>query len=132
MATHVGKEGSVANGANTVAEVNGWELTESAELVEDSELSDEWRTFKSGTDVYKEWSATVTCWWDETDTNGQIAMSLGASVTLNLYGEGKVAGDTYYTGTAIVEERGTAVAKGAIIERTMTLRGSGALSETTV
>ena len=132
MATHVGKDGVVKIGANTVAEVNGWELTSTAEPVEDSELSDEWKTFKSGSDIVKEWSASINCWWDETDTNGQVAMISGASVTLNLYPEGATAADTYQTGTAIINEIGISVEKGGIITRTFSAQGSGALTITTV
>lgn len=132
MATHVGKEGIVKVGVNTVAEVNGWELTESIEEVEDSELSDEWRTFKSGADVVKEWNAVIQAMWDETDTNGQEAMTLGASVTLNLYPEGDVTGDDFFSGTAIVTERGQSVSKGAITTRSITLKGSGALTQSQV
>lgn len=132
MATHVGKEGTVAVGANTVTEVADFTVTERAELVEDSELSDEWRTFKSGTDVVKEWDASVTCMWDETDTNGQEALTIGASVTLNLYPEGSASTATYKTGTAIVEEIGIAITRGAITQRTLSCRGTGALTQATV
>lgn len=134
MATHVGKEGLVKVGANTVAEVNGWELEESGdvEATEDTELSDEWKTFKSGTDVVKEFTATIECWWDETDTNGQQALTVGASVTLNLYPEAAGAGATYQTGTAIVQSRSMAITKNGITTRTINLKGSGALTETTV
>ena len=132
MATHVGKDGVVKIGANTVAEVNGWELTSTAEPVEDSELSDEWKTFKSGSDIVKEWSASINCWWDETDANGQVAMISGASVTLNLYPEGATAADTYQTGTAIINEIGISVEKGGIITRTFSAQGSGALTIATV
>ena len=132
MATHVGKDGVVKIGANTIAEVNGWELTSTAEPVEDSELSDEWKTFKSGTDVVKEWSASINCWWDETDTNGQVAMISGASVTLNLYPEGSTSGDTFQSGTAIINEIGIAVEKGGIVTRTFSAQGSGALVIATV
>ncbi len=132
MATHVGKEGIVKIGANTVAELNGWELSETAEEVEDSELSDEWKTYKSGTDIVKEWTASMSCWWDETDTTGQQALTLGASVTLNLYPEAAGSGATYQTGTAIVTERGMTIEKGGVTSRSISVRGTGALTETTV
>jgi hypothetical protein len=51
------------------------------------------------------WEASVEVFWDETDTNGQQAMSVGASVTLNTYPEGSSSTDSYKTGAAIVESR---------------------------
>ena len=135
MATHVGKEGSVYVGANQVAEVVSFELVETAdvEATEDTALGDEWKTFKSGSDVEKQWSGSIVCHWDETDTNGQEAMTNAASVTLNLYVEGNSSGDTYYTGTAIINEIGVSVTNNrAITGRTFAFIGSGALSQTTV
>ena len=127
MATHVGKEGLVTVGGNTIAELNGWDTTETAEPVEDTELSDEWKTFKSGTDIVKEWKSKINCMWDETDTNGQEAMTVGASVTLVFKAEGAGAGDTIGTGTGIVEEIGIKVERGATTEREFSIQGSGSL-----
>jgi len=132
MATHIGKEGIVSVGANVVAELNGFTIDSTAEEVEDSELSDEWKTFKSGTDIVKEWSASLECWWDETDTNGQEALTVGASVTLNLYPEGTASTSSYRTGTAFVTAIGMAVTKSGITTRTIGVKGSGALSVATV
>lgn len=132
MATHVGKEGLVKIGINTVAELNGWEMNEEVEEVEDTELSDEWRTFKSDTDLVKTWSGSITCMWDETDTMGQGAMTIGASVTLNLYPMGDGAGATFFTGTAIITGKGQSIAKGAITEQSFDFKGTGALTLSTV
>jgi hypothetical protein len=43
--------------------------------------------------------------WDETDTHGQQAMTVGSSITFNGYPEGSSSGDTYKTAAAIVESR---------------------------
>ena len=132
MATHVGKEGLVTVSGNTIAELNGWETTETAEVVEDTELSDEWKTFKSGTDLIKEWKAKINCMWDETDSSGQEAMTVGASIALIFKGEGAGAGDSIATGTGIVEEIGITVEKGSTTEREFSIQGSGALVWSTV
>lgn len=138
MATHVGKEGSVFVDSNQVAEINGWEVTATGEPVEDSELKDEWRTYKSGSDIVKEWSGTLEMHYDETDTDGQGALTagvVGAEVTLNLYPEGDGSpqtGDQYFTGTAIITEHGASVAKGEIIARPISFQGTGPLTVSTV
>ncbi len=127
MATHVGKEGVLTIGGNIVAELDGWETTETAEPVEDTELSDEFKTFKSGTDIIKEWKAKVTTMWDETDTNGQEAMLIGASLTAVFAAEGTTTGDRIGTGTGIIEEIGITIEKGAITQREFSLQGTGQL-----
>ena len=97
-ANHKGSEGTVKIGTNAIAEIRSWELTHETEVIEDTEIGDSNKTFQTGN---SSWSGSVTCFWDETDTNGQEALTAGASVTLNLYPEGATAADVYYTGTAL-------------------------------
>lgn len=134
MATHLGSEGSVAIGANTVAEVVSWSLNATLNMVEDTALGDSWKTHMPGT---REWSGSLTCHWDETDTNGQTAirsaLTGASSVTLNLYPEGSSNPDTYYTGTAYVTSFSVEVGgNDEVIGATFEFMGSGTLSESTV
>ncbi len=130
MATHLGSEGLVKVGANTVAEVLSWSVTEEAEMVEDTQLSDSAKTFVAGQTM---WTAEVTCHWDETDTNGQEALTVGASVTLNLYPEGDSSTDVELTGTALVQNVGISVTGGNdVSSRSLQLQGTGALTHGTV
>ncbi len=71
-------------------------------------------------------------YWDETDTSGQGALSIGAEVTLNFYPEGDTSGDTYYTGTAIVTGITRSASFDGNIDASISVQGDGALSETTV
>ena len=129
MANHAGKEGTVKIGANAIAEIRDWSITETGETVDDSTMGDAARTHKA---TINSWEASVSSWWDETDSNGQGAMTIAASVTLNLYPEGSAGSSTYYTGTATV----TSIARGAaldgMVEVAFTCLGNGALTETTV
>lgn len=129
MATHHGNEGKVYLGANQVAEIDGWELSQSIETADDTAMGDTARTHLTG--KYS-WQGSITCLWDETDTNGQVAMTVGASVTLNLYPEGNDSGDTYYTGTATITSRSHPVAQDDVQRVTFEFLGNGALSTTTV
>lgn len=129
MSNHVGNEGKVKIGANQVAEMRGWEVQEQADTVDDTVSGDDWKTHKV---THKGWTATANCLWDETDTNGQQACTVGASVTLNLYPEGDGAGDTYKTGAATVTQVGVSSTHDGIVERTIQFQGNGALTETTV
>ena len=129
MSNHKGSEGTVKIGANAIAEIKSWSLNESAAIIDDTNIGDTARTKQSGT---TEWSGSVDCFWDETDTNGQVSMTAGASVTLNLYPEGATGGDTYYTGTALITGISRSAGVDGMVEVSFTFEGTGALSETTV
>jgi hypothetical protein len=129
MATHVGTSGVVKVGADTVAEVTGFTIDQSADVVEDTSLTD---TSKSYLSLRNDATGTIECHWDETDTTGQGALTIGANVTLNLYPEGADSGDTYYTGTAIVTGLSQSVSLDGVISRTVNVQFSGGISTTTV
>ena len=129
MATHVGTSGVVKVGANSVAEVTGFTIDQSNDTVEDTTLTDTAKTYKV---LRSDATGTIECHWDETDTNGQSALTIGAEVTLNLYPEGADSGDTYYTGTAIVTSLGQSVSLDGVISRTINVQFSGGVSTTTV
>ena len=129
MATFFGNSGVVKIGANTVAEVRSFGVTESMDTVDDTSMGDSYRSFKA---AHGSWSATVECMWDDTDTNGQEAMSIGSSVTLNLYPEGAGAGADQIQGTGIVTEVGVSVASEDLVTRSFSLQGSGGITHGTV
>jgi hypothetical protein len=129
MATHTGVAGVVKVGANIVAECTGFNIDESSDVVEDSQLTDTSKSYKV---LRSDATGTVECHWDETDASGQGALTVGAEVTLNLYPEGADSGDTYYTGTAIVTGVSQAVTLDGIISRTINVQFSGGVSTTTV
>lgn len=132
MATHWGNEGVVKLGANTVAEVTDFEFTETVTTIDDTSMGDTYKSHIAGSGI-KEWSGSMTCHWDETDTNGQAAMTVGASVTLNLYPEGATSGDTYWSGTATITSRAQSQKMdGETIKATFQFQGNGALSRNTV
>jgi predicted secreted protein len=127
MATHTGSEGTVRVGVNAIAEIRSYSVEETADTVEDSSMGDTYRSFKT---TLKGWSGSVDVFWDETDTNGQVAMTVGTEVTINFFPEGATAGQTekYYSGTAIVTGRTVTGSFDGMVESTITLQGTGALS----
>jgi predicted secreted protein len=129
MATHTGSEGTVKVGSNAIAEIRSFSIEQSADTLEDTTMGDTARTYKSSLTTY---TGTIDVLWDETDTTGQGALTIGAEVTLNLYPEGDTSGDTYYTGTAIVTGRTINSSYDGLVEMSISVQGSGALSETTV
>jgi len=129
MATHTGVNGLVKVASNTVAEVRSFSIDTSAEVLEDTVLADTSKSYKTGK---KSASATIECFWDETDTNGQIAIAEGNEVTLNLYPEGADSGDYYYTGSFIITGNSISVPTDGIIEASFNATLNGALSRATV
>lgn len=129
MATHSGHEGIVKNGANTIAEVMSWSIDETADTIEDTELSDAAKTYLAG---QTSWTASVECHWDESDTAGQVAMTAGSSITLNVYPEGATTGDAYFTGTALITSISRSGGSGSTVTANFSAQGTGALAASTV
>jgi len=129
MASHIGRDGIVKVGANTVAEVKSFSIEESADTVETTKMTD---TARSHAITLTSFSGSLDCFWDETDTTGQGALTIGASVTLALYPEGETAGDTYYSGTALVTGVSRSASFDGMVEASISVQGTGALTASTV
>ena len=129
MATHKGSEGIVKVGSNTVAEVTSFSFDETADTIETTALSNSAHSYVSDLVGF---SGSIDCFWDETDTSGQGALTAGASVTLNLYPEGATSGDTYYSGTALVTSISRANAIGSMVTASFSFQGTNALTSATV
>lgn len=125
MATHTGNAGSVTIGANAVAEVLDFSLTEGVNVIDDTVIADAADTHLVGT---TNWSGSVNCYWDETDTNGQEAMTIGASVTIHLLPEGAGSTNIDFNGTATITSIERAVANNSIITASFSFQGNGALT----
>jgi len=125
MATHKGSEGTVKVGTNAVAEIKSYSIEESADTLEDTSMGDSARTYKPSLSNF---SGSLDVFWDETDTNGQGALSIGSEVTLNVYPEGDTTGDTYYTGSAIVTGVSRSASFDGLVEASISVQGNGALT----
>lgn len=129
MAVHKGSEGTLKVGSNAVAEIRSYSIEETADTLEDTTMGDTARTYLPS---LTSWSGSVDVYWDETNTTGQGALTVGAQVVINAYPEGDTSGDTYYTGSAIV----TGVTRNAsfdgMVEASVSFQGTGALTSTTV
>jgi predicted secreted protein len=129
MASHIGRDGIVKVGANTVAEVKSFSIEESADTVETTKMTD---VARSHAITLTSFSGSLDCFWDETDTTGQGALTIGASVTLALYPEGDTTGDTYYSGTALVTGVSRSASFDGMVEASISVQGTGALTASTV
>lgn len=129
MATHIGRDGVVKVGANDVAEVRSFSINQTADTVEDTTMGD---TARTRLVTLTSFDGSLDVFWDETDTNGQVALGVGSNVTLALYPEGDSAGDTYYSGTANVTGVSISTSVDGMVEASITVEGSGALTTATV
>ena len=129
MANHTGTSGLVKVGTDTIAEVRSFTLNTTSELLEDTTLTDTSKTYQVGK---KGATVSVECFWDETDTNGQIAIAEGNSVVLNLYPEGADSADYYFSGTYLINGNSISVPTDGIIEATFDATLTGALTRGTV
>jgi predicted secreted protein len=129
MPTHKGSEGTVKSGANAIAEIRSYTITHTADTIEDTVMGDSARTYLSSLTSF---SGSIECYWDETDTNGQLTLDPGSTVTINIYPEGSTSGDTYYTGSVIITEKSITASFDGMVEASFSFQGTGALTETTL
>ena len=128
MATHHGKEGVVTAGGTAVGELTSFTLETTGDVVEDTALTDATKSFVAGRTSF---SGTLEMHFDETDTP-QTTLVAGASIAFILLPEGNASGDRSFTGTGIVTGMSVNNAMDAIVSRTVTFQGTGALTIGTV
>ena len=128
MATHHGKEGVVTAGGTAVGELTSFTLETTGDVVEDTALTDATKSFVAGRTSF---SGTLEMHFDETDTP-QTTLLAGASIAFILLPEGNASGDRSFTGTGIVTGMSVNNSMDAIVSRTVTFQGTGALTIGTV
>jgi predicted secreted protein len=128
MANHLGREGVVKISSTTIGELRNYALAHSSDVVEDSVIGDIYRTRRA---TMKTWSVSGDLYWDETDA-GQIALTIGSAVTVNLYPEGVDSTDVYYSGAGIVTKFDISAAFDGMVEGSISIEGNGTLSTLTV
>jgi hypothetical protein len=128
MATHHGKEGVVKAGGTAIGELTGFTIETTADVVEDTEISDATKSFLAGRTSF---SGTLEMNYDETDSPQQT-LTVGSSIAFILLPEGDTSGDESFTGTGIVTGMSVNNAMDAVISRSVTFQGTGALTRGTV
>ena len=127
MATHFGKEGVVTAGGTGIGELTGYTLETTADVVEDTQLSDAGKTFVAGRTSF---SGTLEMSYDETDSPQQT-LTAGSSISFILLPEGNSSGDESFTGTGIVTGMSVNVTLDGITTRSVTFQGTGTLTRGT-
>ena len=128
MATHHGKEGVVKAGGTAIGEITGFTLETTADVVEDTALTDATKSFVAGRTSF---SGTLEMSYDETDSPQQT-LTAGSSISFVLLPEGNASGDESFTGTGIVTGMSVSIPLDGITTRSVTFQGTGALTRATV
>ena len=128
MATHHGKEGVVKAGGTAIGELTAFTLETTADVVEDTQLSDATKSFLAGRTSF---SGTLEMSYDETDSPQQT-LTVGSEIAFILLPEGSTSGDESFTGSGIVTGMSVNNAMDAVITRSVTFQGTGALTRGTV
>lgn len=129
MATFKGNEGTVLSGSNAVAEIRSFSVSETADVIEDTVMGDAAKSYVAS---FKDATATVECYFDDTDSTGQSTFTVGSSVTVNLQMEGNTSGDHKLSGTALITGRDISIAADGMVEATFAMQITGGLTEGTV
>ena len=127
MATHHGKEGVVKAGGTGIGELTGYTLETTADVVEDTQLSDSTKSFVAGRTSF---SGTLEMSYDETDSPQQT-LTAGTSISFVLGAEGDGSGDEIFSGSGIITGMSINVGLDAITTRSVTFQGTGALTRGT-
>ena len=129
MASHTSSQGVVTIGGNVVAELRSMSLETSAEMIDATTITSAAKVNKAGTVSF---TGSIDCFWDETDTNGQITLIEGASVTVVYLFEGNTTGDYSYSFTALVNSVSISSSVDGMVEASFSFTGTGAITRGTV
>lgn len=128
MATYKGTDGAVTVGATgAVANVKSFSIDASAATVETTAMGSSVATHLP---TITSWTGSADVNWDPTDADGQVALDVGAVVTIKFTPvvTASPASDVYYSGSAIVTGHNRSSSHDGVVEASITLQGSGALT----
>lgn len=129
MATVTGDGGTVEVGGNAVAAITNFTLNIVGDTIDSTVMGTAARSFKASK---TSWNGSLDCFWDPDDTNGQEALDIGTTVSLELAPEGTgTTGDVYYSGSAIITGIDIGTPQDGMVTRNITFQGTGTLTTTT-
>ncbi len=129
MATFTGSDGVILVGTDQIAEVRSYSIDETMDTLEDTAMGDTSRTYKTS---LKSFSGSADVFFDDSDTAGQGALTVGSEVTLSVQFEGNTTGDHKMSGTVLITGRTISASFDGMVEASISFQGTGALTEATV
>jgi hypothetical protein len=128
MATVLGKQGYLRISTITVVELRRYALNHTSDTTEDTVIGDNYKTRKA---TLLDWRVSGDLYFNRSDT-GQLALTVGSTVTVDLYPEGIATASRLYTGLAIVTSFDPSAAHDGMVEVPFTAEGTGTLTITAV
>jgi predicted secreted protein len=126
MSTVLGKAGFLRVSTLTVLELRGYTLNHTSDTVEDTVIGD---NFKTRLATQQEWGVSGDLYFNAADA-GQNALTVGSTVTLDLYPAGVTAGLRRYIGQAIITSVDPQARHDGMVEVPFSAEGTGTLSIT--
>lgn len=124
MTKYSGKDGSMEVAGGAVSQIRSFEIDINAANVDNTVMGEDWEDHSV---LQKSWTATVQVLDDPGDAN-QTALSEGDIVACEFFPAGETTGYRSLSGTASVESVGIATSYNGNVERSVTLKGKGALT----
>jgi len=128
MATYKGQDGvfqAITSGGTlaSVSQLKSWEISEEAEAIESTTMSDTSKTFVTG---IKGWTASCEVLYDLSNAV-QADLVVGESVDIKIW-PNTVSQAESFAGTGIVTSTSQSGAIGDIVTSSVTVQGTGALT----
>jgi hypothetical protein len=128
MAIHIGNEGTVSIGGTTVGQIKGFTINENVDTVEKTVMGDSSKSFLA---THSFFAGTIDVLFDEDDT-GQTAMTVGSTVSIEVFPEGNSAGKVKFNGNVIITGDSLTSTTEGLVEKSFDIQGTGGLTRTTV
>lgn len=137
MTTYIGNNGVVKTAADggsvaAVTEVRSFSLESTADVIECSVMGSLNRVYKAGMQTF---TGTIDVFYDAADDE-QERLEAGTAIDFELYPQGDTEAGSedknYYSGSAIVTGRTINVTLDGMVEMSITVQGTGALTKTDI
>lgn len=128
MARYKGKDGAVQVGGTDIAEVESFDLTDTANEMEADILGQDWTDAEGGK---RTMTGTINLIYDPGGAQ-QSALIPGATVSLTLFPVGNTTGLEEISGDFLVTERGRNTVANDLVKSTVTVRNKGTVTFGTV
>lgn len=129
MSVHTGRDGAIFSGVNAIASIVDFKLNTVVDQVESTVMGANYKTYIT---TFKEWSGSMTFYFDPDDTLGQQGLGAGDTPSLEFYTEGNTSGKTKFAGSANLLGDAIDVTKDGMVSRTIEFTGTGDLVESVV
>jgi len=123
-------KGGIIKVADTdaVGNLQSWNLDVQGDTLEGYSMGDDWKDNEIGA---KFWSGSAEAYLDPADA-GQISLDVGDVIALHFYPGGDGSGDTYRSGTALINGTPISASKDGWVSITFNFVGKSALVTGTV